>query len=251
MGYRAMQLDCYCGQAPDRILEVGFTSDRHMVVHFWCSSCSRVLFVSRSLDECDEIVPVRRTAEGRTQSRRKTRASCTASASRPPNILRVRSCTLVAPFTLPWSYTWPFQWLQMRIQEERERRELQAKHLERMPAALQEIHDHLADCIEDYTENFGANSADIVHVAQPHQSYRAGDERDGTWQVVSKVEVVCVSGNAGIPRGTRGLFLAVEFGLLPSDKLFYRDRELDKYLTMDEFTRRILDRALFPALREQ
>jgi hypothetical protein len=41
-----MQLACYCGQVPDRILEVGFTSNRHVVVHFWCSACSRVLFVS-------------------------------------------------------------------------------------------------------------------------------------------------------------------------------------------------------------
>lgn len=52
-----MQLDCYCGQAPDRILEVGFTSDRHLVVHFWCSACSRVLFISRSLDECTQACP--------------------------------------------------------------------------------------------------------------------------------------------------------------------------------------------------
>jgi hypothetical protein len=52
MDYRAMQLDCYCGQAPERILEVGFTSDRNLVVHFWCSSCSRVLFISRPIDEC-------------------------------------------------------------------------------------------------------------------------------------------------------------------------------------------------------
>jgi hypothetical protein len=58
MGYRAMQLACYCGQAPDRILEVGFTSDRHMVVHFWCASCSRVLFISYSLHECGQACPL-------------------------------------------------------------------------------------------------------------------------------------------------------------------------------------------------
>ena len=44
--------------------------------------------------------------------------------------------------------------------------------------------------------------------------------------------------------------MAVEVGVLPSNKLFYRDREQDKYLTMDEFTRRILDRVLFPKLRD-
>jgi hypothetical protein len=57
MSYRPMPLACYCGEIPDRILEVGFTSDRNMVVHFWCSSCSRVLFVSRSLEECAESCP--------------------------------------------------------------------------------------------------------------------------------------------------------------------------------------------------
>jgi hypothetical protein len=57
MGYKALQLACYCGHAPDRILEVGFTSDRHMVVHFWCSACSRVLFISQSLDECARACP--------------------------------------------------------------------------------------------------------------------------------------------------------------------------------------------------
>ena len=57
MGYRAMQLNCYCGQAPDKILEVGFTSDRHLVVHFWCSACRRVLFRSQSLDECEQACP--------------------------------------------------------------------------------------------------------------------------------------------------------------------------------------------------
>jgi hypothetical protein len=143
-----------------------------------------------------------------------------------------------------------FQWLQMRIQEERERRELQRKHLDRMPAALQEIHDHLADCIRSYTENFGSNSADIVLL--PNRiKVTVREERDGTWQVVSKVEVVCVPEMPGFRVEHADHSLAVEFGILPSDTLFYRDREQDKYLTMDEFTRRILDRALFPALREQ
>jgi hypothetical protein len=45
--------------------------------------------------------------------------------------------------------------------------------------------------------------------------------------------------------------MAVEFGLLPNDKYYYRDQEQDKFLTMEEFTRRILDRVLFPALRDQ
>jgi hypothetical protein len=42
----------------------------------------------------------------------------------------------------------------------------------------------------------------------------------------------------------------VEVGLLPDDKVFYRDRDQDKYLTVEELTRRILDRSLFPKLAE-
>ena len=57
MGYQALQLACYCGQVPDRILEVGFTSEGKMVVHFWCSACSRVLFISKSLEECAKACP--------------------------------------------------------------------------------------------------------------------------------------------------------------------------------------------------
>jgi len=57
MGYRAMQLACYCGAVPERILEVGYTSARNLVVHFWCSACSRVLFVSMSPEECAEACP--------------------------------------------------------------------------------------------------------------------------------------------------------------------------------------------------
>jgi len=143
-----------------------------------------------------------------------------------------------------------FQWLQMRIQEERERRELQAKHLERLPGALREIYDYLSECVESYTENFGVNSAEIVLLSD-RIKVTVREERDGKWQVVSGVEVITVPDMPGF-RVERGEYsLLVEFGLLPSDKLFYRDRELDKYLTMDEFTRRILDRTLFPALREQ
>jgi len=142
-----------------------------------------------------------------------------------------------------------FQWLQMRIQEERERRELQAKHVERLPSALKEIHDYLAECVESYTANFGADSAVIV-LLPDRIKVTVREERDAKWQVLSMVEVVSVPDMPGF-RVERGEFsMAVEFGLLPSDKLFYRDREQDKYLTMEEFTRRILDRALFPALRE-
>ena len=58
MTYRAMPLECYCGQVPEQILEVGFTSDRHLVIHYWCSACNRVIFASRTLDECNDSCPL-------------------------------------------------------------------------------------------------------------------------------------------------------------------------------------------------
>lgn len=57
MNYRAMPLECYCGQVPEQILEVGFTSDLHMVIHYWCSACNRVVFLSRTLQECRDLCP--------------------------------------------------------------------------------------------------------------------------------------------------------------------------------------------------
>ncbi|MEO8593782.1 MAG: hypothetical protein ABI759_10710 [Candidatus Solibacter sp.] len=52
-----MQLACQCGQAPDRILEVGFTSEGNLVVHYWCAACSRVLFTSLPLEDCAHFCP--------------------------------------------------------------------------------------------------------------------------------------------------------------------------------------------------
>jgi hypothetical protein len=77
------------------------------------------------------------------------------------------------------------------------------------------------------------------------------EERDGKWQQLSRVDVIAAPELPGfrIERGEH--CLAVELGLLPGEKFFYLDREQGKYLTMEELTRRILDRVLFPALPEQ
>jgi len=143
-----------------------------------------------------------------------------------------------------------FQWLTMRIQEERERRELRARHLARLPGALQELHDQLAECVTAYTDNFGSASADIVLMPNLIR-VTAREQVDGGWKPGPKVEVSTVPDLPGF-RIVRGeVTQEIEVGLLPSDKLFYRDHVADKYINMDELTRRILDRLLFPGLREQ
>jgi len=52
MSYRHLPLQCECGEVPDRILEVGFSADHELVVHFWCSDCCRAVYVSKPLTEC-------------------------------------------------------------------------------------------------------------------------------------------------------------------------------------------------------
>jgi hypothetical protein len=43
-----------------------------------------------------------------------------------------------------------------------------------------------------------------------------------------------------------GDVLDIDVGLLPGDNIFYKDGE--EFITMEEMTRRILDRSLFPKL---
>ena len=57
MSYRALPLECYCGEVPEQILEVGFTSDQHLVIHYWCSACERVVFLSRTIEQCRGACP--------------------------------------------------------------------------------------------------------------------------------------------------------------------------------------------------
>ena len=139
-----------------------------------------------------------------------------------------------------------YQWLDMRIQEERERRNREAQILERLPAALEETYRDLTGCIGNYIEAFGPESAEIeLHGSKIRITVR--DEDSGKWLVRSKLEITIVPALPGfrIDRG-EGEPLAILVGILPGDKLFYRDGE--EYIGMDELSRRILDRALFPKL---
>ena len=131
-----------------------------------------------------------------------------------------------------------FQWLQMRIQEEKDRRQRESIALERLPMALAELHTNLLACVHEYTEAFGAEAAEIILL--PNRiTATLREQREGKWHPAAKVDVVAVAELPGF-RVERGEYaMAVEVGVLPSGKLFYRDREQDKYLTMEEFTRRI------------
>jgi hypothetical protein len=141
-----------------------------------------------------------------------------------------------------------FEWLKLRIQEEKDRRQREAEILERLPRTLEELHGHVADCIQNYTLGFGAEAADSV-LMPTKIVVTVRHQRDGKWQQSSKVEVSIVNAIPGYQIDHGEVSMIIEVGLLPGGKVFYRDREQDKYLTMEELTRRILDRAFFPKLQ--
>jgi hypothetical protein len=144
-----------------------------------------------------------------------------------------------------------FQWLQMRISEENDRRKREAAIMERLPRALDEVHSALALCVEDYQRAFGAEAAEMfLQSGKIRLTVRA--EEDGQWQQIARVEIVTMPAIPGfqIDCGVGGEPLIIEVGVLPGDKLFFRDRAKDQYVTMDELTRRTLDRAFFPSLGE-
>src|ERR1035438_8636963 len=116
-----------------------------------------------------------------------------------------------------------FQWLDMRIQEERERRNREAQILERLPAALEETYRDLTGCVSSYVEAFGPESAEI-ELQGPKIRITVRDEDAGKWLVRSKLEITIVPSLPGfrIDRG-EGEPLAILVGILPGDKLFYRD----------------------------
>jgi len=140
------------------------------------------------------------------------------------------------------------QWLEMRIQEEQDRRRREAKMLELLPQALEELHHQLATCIERYKSAFGAESADVSNlVSKLRVTIR--DEQGGKWQPRAKVDISSVSmpPSFKVERGETEP-LVIELGLLPGDKLSYRLN--DQYLTPEDLSRHILDRVFFPKLSE-
>jgi hypothetical protein len=142
-----------------------------------------------------------------------------------------------------------FHWLQMRITEEKDRREREAKILANLPGAIDELHSSLSSCIESYTGAFGAESADLSHSGLKLRVV-VREPADGGWEECGSVEVDVIPTMPGLEIRSGGAMLTIEVGVLPGDRLFYRDREVDQFLTMEELTRRILDRALFRKLKE-
>ena len=133
-----------------------------------------------------------------------------------------------------------FQWLTMRIGEEKDRRAREAQILEMLPGAIADLQRQLSACIDAFTTAFGQGAARI-------------EKTDGGLEIAAdtaRVEVIVDPELPGFHVRQAESDLAVQVGVLPGGKLFYFDVAADKYLTMEELTRRILDRVLFPKLRD-
>jgi len=140
-----------------------------------------------------------------------------------------------------------FSWLKMRIAEEQGRRDREAGALKQLPRALEELHRHLAACVESYTTAFGPETAEAQFQGLKIR-ITVREESEGKWQQRARIEIAAVPTLPGfrIERGEEPLL--IEVGVLQGEKLFYKDQ--DQFLTLEELTRRILDRALFPKLSE-
>src|SRR3954471_23886174 len=133
-----------------------------------------------------------------------------------------------------------FQWLQMRIGEEKDRRGREADVLARLPRAFDELEANLAGCVSAFETEFGGESARLQRDGLKLSV--AGD--GGTVEVNPLLEL------PGIEIRRNQSAREIKVGILPGDRVFYLDVTADQYLSMDELTRLILDRVLFPKLQE-
>ena len=139
----------------------------------------------------------------------------------------------------------PYQWLQMRISEENDRRKKEAETLENLPRVMDEVHAAVAECVADYAEAFGKESIDLSYFLHKVR-ITVREQKEGKWEKVAKVEVSTITKPASLHIDRNGDVIDLEIGVLPGDKIFYKDG--DHFLTAEELTRSILDRSLFPKL---
>ena len=138
-----------------------------------------------------------------------------------------------------------YQWLVMRISEENDRRKKEENTLQRLPTALDEVFSEVKDCVDEYKNSFGDDSVDLQRSTGKIRVVVHG-EKEARAEVVTSPKIPGFQ----VDRGVGGEPLMIEVGLLPGDKLYFRDLERDQYVTMEDLTRRILDRVFFPKLNE-
>jgi hypothetical protein len=138
-----------------------------------------------------------------------------------------------------------YQWLQMRITEENDRRQREAQTLSRLPAVMDEVHQAVAECVQTYAAAFGKEAIELSYFLHKVR-VTVRELKDGKWEKVAKIEVTTATKPPSLHIDRSGSVMDIEVGLLPGEKVFYKDGE--EFLTMEELTRRILEGSLFPKL---
>src|SRR6476661_3763511 len=113
-------------------------------------------------------------------------------------------------------YNWhsvSFQWLQLRITEEKERRDREAQILARLPGAVDELRDSLAICVQDYTAAFAGDP-----VVLTREDLRLTIAAEG-----NRVDVIGDPQLPGLQVQREGSTTSIQIGILPGDRLFYLD----------------------------
>jgi hypothetical protein len=128
----------------------------------------------------------------------------------------------------------------MRIGEERDRRAREAQILGMLPGAIDDLQAQLSACVDAFTTEFGGGTARIERTDRGLTVTGDGPP----------VDIVVDPELPGFQVKREASTLSVQVGVLPGDRLFYFDLAADQYLSMEELTRRILDRVLFPKLRD-
>lgn len=140
-----------------------------------------------------------------------------------------------------------YQWLDMRITEEADRRQREAKTLACLPGAFQELRGAIAVCLSAYCEAFGAASAELTET--PAGLRVTAYDRGPAGRVEhARVDVSLVTELPGIRITSGAEPVLIDMGVMPDGEVFYRLH--GSFLTMEDVTRSVLDRVLFPKLGE-
>jgi hypothetical protein len=139
-----------------------------------------------------------------------------------------------------------FRWLQARIDEEKDRRQREASIVAMIPTAFEALEGQLNQCIVAYNAAFGPHDSAEVR-AEPGRIQVVLGSENGQWHAAPPIQILSDVSLPGFKIERRAQEpLLIQIGLLPGDKLYYKDGEA--FLTLEELTRRILDRILFPKL---
>ena len=129
----------------------------------------------------------------------------------------------------------------MRISEEKDRRERENAVLARLEEVFLDLRSHLADCVETYNQAFAGAPATLEDIEGPVRTIRISANDN---QVEMSMDHTVPGFQIDQPAGRTSIIT----GVLPGGNMFYRDS--DRYLSLEEVTKKVLDRTLFPKLKD-